>query len=210
MPGRWPRLLVFAKAPMPGRVCRRLAPALGSRGAAVLHMRLTADALARLARPGEWATRLCAAPGVSDPFLGRLARRHRIPLRPQRGRDLGERMDHALAVALRTGAPAALVGTDLPTLGPGEVRSAFGALESGRQVVLLPTEDGGFGLIGLAGPLPGLLRDVPWGTGGVMAAMRRNLRELDADWAELAPGWDVDRPADLARLPGRIRLPGSP
>ncbi|KPV39629.1 hypothetical protein AN478_10915 [Thiohalorhabdus denitrificans] len=194
------RLLVFAKAPVPGRVFRRLAPALGAGDRVRLHMRLTAATLERLAGAGPWRTRLYAAPPAGAPFLRACARRHRIPLRPQHGRDLGERMRHTLEEALAGGGPAVLVGTDLPERGPESVAAAFRALAEGADAVLQPTEDGGYGLIGLARPLPELFRAIPWGTERVAAVSRERLRAAGAEWRELPATWDVDRPEDLARL----------
>ncbi|MFP4607591.1 MAG: TIGR04282 family arsenosugar biosynthesis glycosyltransferase [Thiohalospira sp.] len=194
------RLLVFAKAPVPGRVLTRLAPALDARDRARLHMRLTAATLGRLAGAGPWRSRLYAAPPAGDPFLRACARRHRIPLRPQRGRDLGERMRHALEEALAGGGPAVLVGTDLPERGPESVAAAFRALAEGADAVLQPTADGGYGLVGLSRPLPGLFRDIPWGTERVAAVSRERLRATGAEWRDLPATWDVDRPEDLARL----------
>ncbi len=207
-----PRLLVFAKAPTPGRTFTRLIPALGPRGAAALHMQLTVGALRRLVRPGRWATRLYAAPYTADPFLRGCARRHGIPLRPQRGRDLEQRMHSALAESCASGAPAVLVGTDLPDQGAADVEAAFAALKTGRDAVFQPTEDGGFGLVGVTRPPPGLFTGIPWGTAEVMGAIRERLRGMGAEWVELPETWDVDRPEDLHRLlrQGWSPPPGNP
>ena len=59
---------------------------------------------------------------------------------------------------------------------------------------------GGYGLIGLARPIPELFADMPWGTEAVMATTRERLLRLRVGWAEPAQIWDVDTPADLARL----------
>ncbi|HKJ71731.1 MAG TPA: TIGR04282 family arsenosugar biosynthesis glycosyltransferase [Gammaproteobacteria bacterium] len=193
------RLLVLAKAPAPARVLRRLVPPLTPRQAAALHMRLTADSVRRLAADAPCPARLYAAPDTRSPFLRALARRHRMPLRPQRGNDLGGRMHHALAETL-AGAPAALlIGTDVLGLTPGDIRDALAALRSGRDAVFVPVADGGYGLVGLRRPRPELFRDVPWGGGSVMAVTRERCRALGLDWAELPTRWDLDRPADLQR-----------
>lgn len=197
---RQPRLLVFAKAPIPGRTFTRLIPVLGPRGAAALHMQLTAEALRRLVHPGRWYTRLYGTPDTGDPFLQACARRHGIPLRPQRGRGLGERMHSALAEACASGGPAVLVGTDLPDQGASDVAAALAALAKGREAVFQPTEDGGFGLVGFNRPLPGLFIGIPWSTPEVMTTIRERLCGMGADWAELSETWDVDRREDLFRL----------
>ncbi|MFA9460301.1 TIGR04282 family arsenosugar biosynthesis glycosyltransferase [Thiohalorhabdus methylotrophus] len=194
------RLLVLAKAPVPGQVFRRLAPVLTARQAARLHMRLTAGTLQRLVDPHRWRTRLYGTPDTRHPFLRACARRHGIPLRLQHGRDLGERLHRALAEALAGGGPAVLVGTDLPRLDAESVAAAFRALREGNDAVLLPTEDGGYGLVGLRRPLPELFREIPWGSERVAEATRERLRTTGAAWRELPTTWDVDRPEDLDRL----------
>jgi hypothetical protein len=66
--------------------------------------------------------------------------------------------------------------------------------------VVLPAEDGGYVLIGTARPQPVLFAGVEWGTERVMAQTRECLRAAGLRWCEPATLWDVDRPADLARL----------
>src|SRR5213079_2177592 len=75
--------------------------------------------------------------------------------RPQRGRDLGERLAAALAEELAAGpGPVLATGAD--------------ALTHGADVVLGPAADGGYYLIGLRGPAPGLFAGIAWGTAGVL------------------------------------------
>ena len=201
------RLLVFAKAPEAGRVLRRLCPPLHPDRARLLHMRLTADTLRRLAADPPCPLRLYTAPGTDHPFFHRLGRRYGIPVRRQHGRDLGERLHGALSEVLNGGDRALAVGTDLPDLRRDEVIHALGALDRGRDAVFQPVDDGGYGLVGLSRPQPGLFHGIPWGTGEVMASTRARCRDLGLDWEELPFGWDLDLPEDLARLPSRIRLP---
>ena len=74
---------------------------------------------------------------------------------PQGGGDLGERMHRAIGCALDEGAPCALVvGTDVPALDARMLRAALGRLRT-HDVVLGPTTDGGYYLVGLKAPAPG-------------------------------------------------------
>jgi hypothetical protein len=204
------RLLVFAKAPVPGRVMRRLCPPLTPTQAARLHMRLIADTLTRLAAGAPCPARLYASPDTRHPFLRAQARRHRLPLRRQRGADLGERMHRALAEALQ-GAPAAvLIGSDVLGLQPDDITAALTELAAGRDAVFVPTADGGYGLVGLRRPQPALFRDLPWGGDGVMAGTRERCRQLGLDWRELTTRWDLDRAGELQRPEARALLgPGA-
>jgi len=194
------RLLIFAKAPVPGRVKTRLAGQLGARGAAELYKRLLRRTLA-IAR----AARLCpvelwCAPDARHGFFADCRRDYGVRLRRQRGGDLGRRMNHALNRALAGKAYAVLIGGDCASLGAAELREALDHLATGREVVLGPAADGGYLLVGLRRPCPALFRGIAWSTPTVLAATRRRLDRAGLAWVELSAGWDVDTPADLRRL----------
>lgn len=126
---------------------------------------------------------------------------------PQRGTDLGARMRHAFDDAFATGAAhVVLVGSDLPSLPPQHVSDAVAALMSPADVVLGPTEDGGYYLVGVSQGRAGVACEalfgegVPWGTPDVLAVTLVRLRAAGL-LVELAPPWfDVDEPGDLARV----------
>jgi rSAM/selenodomain-associated transferase 1 len=186
-------IIVFSKAPVPGKTKTRLIPRLGSWGAARLQLRLTRYALivAQAARCG--------------PVELHLSRRHSLfkRARLQRGGDLGARMARAFARARR---PAILIGSDCPALDLIEIRRAWRYLRGGYDAVVAPAEDGGYALIGLRRPLPELFRDVEWGSAHVYAQTATRLARYR--WRELRTVWDVDRPADLERLRS-LRFPSA-
>jgi hypothetical protein len=98
-----------------------------------------------------------------------------------------------------------LIGSDIPDLPAAYVRDAFARLESGADVVLGPAEDGGYYLIGLRAPQPGLLRGVPMSTPTVLADTLALAREQGLR-ADLLPPWsDIDTIADLQQLAARLR-----
>jgi rSAM/selenodomain-associated transferase 1 len=194
------RLLIFAKAPIPGRVKTRLARQLGARGAAELYKKLLHRTL-RIA----YTARLCpielwCAPDARHGFFVACRREYGARLRRQCAGDLGQRMNHALNRTLADGYAAVLIGGDCASLGEVELRAAFGLLTAGHAAVLGPAADGGYVLIGLNRPCPALFRGIAWSTPTVLAATHRRLRQAGVNWAELPPGWDVDTPADLRRL----------
>lgn len=203
------RVLVFAKAPVPGQVKTRLTPVLGSEGAARLHRRLVDRALenAFAAAPGR--VELWCAPDRRHPFFRSRARRFGCDLGDQCGGDLGQRMHQAFGARGAGGFPALLLGSDAPLLTAERLREAASVLERGRPCVLIPALDGGYVLIGLAAPAPALFEDMPWGTASVLAVTRRRARSLGLDLTELAPCADIDRPEDLAGCPPDLldRLP---
>ena len=95
---------------------------------------------------------------------------------------------------------ALLMGSDCPSLDARRLRRAVADLRDGADAVFAPAEDGGYALVGVSRAAAALFRDVPWGTGEVMARTRTRLRRLRWRWTELPAVWDVDRPEDLARL----------
>jgi uncharacterized protein len=192
-------VIVFARAPQPGRAKTRLIPLLGREGAAALHARLVEQALATANRAALTAVELHGTP-AEDEFLSACASRHGAALKPQVEGDLGTRMCAALAGALEQYDRALLIGSDCPALEPEHLRRAAHVLAEGNHAVFAPTEDGGYALVGLGRCDEHVFRGIHWSTGSVMDDTRLRLRRLGWRWHELDTLWDVDRPADYARL----------
>jgi glycosyltransferase A (GT-A) superfamily protein (DUF2064 family) len=97
-----------------------------------------------------------------------------------------------------------LIGSDCPGVDRLTVQHAFEALAE-NDVVLGPSEDGGFYLIGLAAPAPGLFRRVAWSTGAVLTQTIRNAERLGLRVGLLPALRDIDTAEDalaLGWLPG--------
>ncbi len=193
------RVAVFAKAPVPGAVKTRLAALLGPDGAAALHAGLVRHALAAAVQSGVGPVELWCAPDETHPFFERCAAQFRVALERQQGDDLGERMRHAFENAHARGAALLLTGSDCPALDATALRTAARELSS-HDAVIAPAEDGGYVLVGLATPMPRLFEAITWGGSAVMGESRVRLAEMGVRWKELDTLWDIDRPADYARL----------
>src|SRR3989338_5909295 len=203
------RLLVFAKAPVPGQVKTRLIPALGAQGAAQLHRRLVERSLEIAIESGFGRVELCCGSEPDHPFFLECARRYPLLLAAQGDGDLGERMQRAFERALDACDWASLSGSDIPALDAEYLRRAAMHLRSGCAAVLGPAEDGGYVLIGLRRPLPGLFRGMRWGSATVLAETRSRLDRLGCRAAELQALWDLDRPEDLPRIEGSFEWEGA-
>lgn len=190
------RILVFAKAPVPGEVKTRLIPALGAPAAAELHARLARRTIETALSAHVAPVELWCSPDDAHPFFRSFA----LPRRIQHGRNLGTRMAHAFDVTLAESHFAILIGTDCPALSGEYLRAAAEHLAQGEDAVLGPAEDGGYVLIGLRRHDPRLFEDVRWGTAQVLDATRARLEERGFRWHELPCLWDVDRVEDLQRL----------
>jgi len=181
-------VIVFARAPVAGAVKTRLIPRLGAEGAARLQSRLIRAALrtARAVAPVELH--------VTRPHSW--LRSVGVALRLQHGRDLGERMHHAL----KRRRFAVLIGSDAPALRAADLRRALRWLHGGTDVVLAPAEDGGYALIAARRIDARVFADVRWGTTEVLAHTLDNLRRCGLSYRLLRAVWDVDRPEDVDRL----------
>lgn len=210
------RLGVFYKEPVPGTVKTRLVPPFKPAEAAALYEAFLEDTLETVRGAGADEVVLfdgSAPPGWTPPG-GQGLRRV-----PQVGADLGARMTAALD-ALLGGGPAGaaepgialLVGSDAPTLSGAAIRTAFELLEQDRgDLVLGPSPDGGFILIGVARP-PGalLVADIPWSAPTTLEATERRARALGWRPVRSPGGADVDTPEDLARLRRELEGPTAP
>jgi rSAM/selenodomain-associated transferase 1 len=192
-------LLVFARLPQPGKVKTRLIPALGPGAAAVLSARMIDQAVRTAVAAGVGPIFLYGVPHADAAFFRGMRKRYGVRLRGQGRGDLGDRMYRALRRHRR----AVLIGSDCPALKPEDLRTAACALDQ-VDVVLAPAEDGGYALIGTRRVSRAIFDGVAWGGARVLAQTRARLRRLGWRSRELRTVWDVDRPADVARL-GRSR-----
>jgi len=190
-------IAILAKAPIPGLTKTRLIPELGAHGAAVLQERLTERTVETAVASDTGPVTLWCAPELDHTAFQDLAARFPITLKRQPDGDLGERMLGAIAAAQ---GPALVIGTDCPAFEPAHLRAAADALRGGADIVIIPAEDGGYVLIGTRAPQPALFSAMPWGSSSVMVETRARLAVHHLAAVELAPLWDVDRPADLARM----------
>jgi rSAM/selenodomain-associated transferase 1 len=192
-------LVVFAKRPEPGQVKTRLCPPLTPEQAAAFYACMLEDVLetsVRAARALGLEAVLAVHPPEAAETLPAPAGMRR---EPQRGADLGARMEHAAAREFARGSrPVLLRGSDSPTLGLATLRAALDALSS-RDLVICPDRDGGYNLVGLARPAPGVFSH-PMSTGSVLDDTLARARLCGLSHALLPAGFDVDCAADLALL----------
>jgi len=191
-------IAVFAKAAIAGRVKTRLIGELGADGAARLHRALVRQALQTALAADVGTVQLWRSEADTD--LARIAAELDVEMQMQCTGDLGQRMAHAFGVLLPQGRRVILVGSDCPSRMQQDFRDACALLTRGSDAVLGPTEDGGYHLIALRSVHPELFAGVEWGTTSVMEQTRARLRAAALHWDELPMRWDIDRPADLARL----------
>lgn len=194
-----PQLLVVAKQPAAGQTKTRLCPPLTGETAAALYECFLRDTIEIMRATPAVGRGIVYLPAEATAYFHQLAPDFTLTL--QVGADLGERLDHALTVALTQGATAAVImDSDSPTLPVAYLREAFVHLAEGADVVLGPCDDGGYYLIGLRRPQPRLLREVPMSTPTVLRDTLAIAAELGLCVALLPTWYDVDTGAELQRL----------
>jgi len=214
MPTPADALAIMAKAPMPGLVKTRLVPPLTHEQAAQLYRALLADQLEQLKAVDGVARYLAYTPNNAAATMRQFGGSAYAYI-AQRGDDLGQRMQQ-LFVDLWSGGHrnVVLIGSDLPALPLAILGEAFAQLScEEHKVVLGPSRDGGYYLIGMNRPTPELFGKMTWSHDQVLAETAARLRRLDVPFAMLPSWFDIDTPDDLQRLRGlndpelRRRLP---
>lgn len=198
-------VILFAKAPVPGRVKTRLAARYGNHGAAVRYRGLARQTVDHVRMAWSGPMQLWCAPDRRHPWFRQLARRAGMTLCVQHPGDLGRRMGRAMAESLNHHPWALIIGADCAGVEPVLLRQAIAALQEGTELVIGPAPDGGYVFIGMNRLQPELFRAMPWGTADVMQETRARWRHRGRSVLELPGGRDVDTPTDFSRLRQRAR-----
>lgn len=194
-------LAIMAKAPREGRVKTRLAPPLTLRQSAALNVCFLRDTAANLGAVMGAAGVICYTPvGEEAAFDGLLPESFR--LLPQREGHFGERLLAAAQDLLACGfGSVCLIDSDSPTVPHAAFQQAVEALaRPGDRVVLGPSHDGGYYLIGLKQAHPEPFAEITWSTGSVAQETRDRCRAAAFEVVELPLWYDVDDGATLAIL----------
>jgi uncharacterized protein len=201
------QLGMFAKYWQPGAVKTRLAVSIGEYAAASLHRLFVQTLLHRLQNVANRYV-LCFTPANSADSFRQLSLGTWI-LEPQSPGDLGARMRHYFETALSAEEPprTILIGSDSPDLPVEYVEEAAEKLRE-FPVVLGPTNDGGYYLIGLSQLVPPIFDDIPWSTPEVWPQTVARLEAAQIPYHVL-PGWyDVDDDRGLNALLLNINMEG--
>jgi rSAM/selenodomain-associated transferase 1 len=191
-------LVVVAKAPVPGKVKTRFIPQLTSKEAVDLYRCFLQDRLTTINTLKGVDLALAYTPSnareMFDPFS-----RNGIRLFPQRGKDLGERLNNIFVEKFADGYDAvSIIDSDTPDLPQRTIEEAFKRLMSHQSdVVFGPCHDGGYYLVGMRKPHPELFNEISWSTETVLSNTLGKAKKLGVK-ADLLPWWnDLDTFEDL-------------
>lgn len=192
-------VVLMTRVPIPGLTKTRLMTHFTGEQCAELHCAFLKDQINLLTEYVGLPACIFFAPDADMRPLRALVG-GRLPLIPQEGETLGERMSAAIRWGLSQGYTGVIVvGSDLPTLPAHVFRQAADQLDK-SDVVLGPTLDGGYYLLGVKDDYPQLFQDISWGKGNVFAQTIGKIRQLGLRPAQLIPWNDVDTFADLTLL----------
>jgi hypothetical protein len=200
-------LLLFAKTPKPGKVKTRLMAAVSADVAAALHAACIEDTL-RVVRKMRGCDAFVFVAGGTG-YFRRLVKKQgssaRMQVLPQRGSDLGARMENAFRKCFAMGfREVVVIGTDTPWMGVERVRRAFAELKA-SEVVIGPAEDGGYYLLGMRKMVAEIFQGIPWSTERVLELTLEVIAEQKVRGKLLRRDFDLDRPEDLKRAAGMLK-----
>ena len=198
-------MAVMAKASRPGKVKTRLSPPLTLEQTAALNIQFLRDTTENLATiPGSAGLISYTPVGDEALFSGLLP--HTFALVPQRGDGFGERLLAAAQDILAIGYGAVcLIDSDSPTVPAASYYQAVEALaQPGDRVVLGPSDDGGYYLIGMKQPHAAPFERITWSTGSVYAETVARCREAGLEVVALPTWYDVDDAATLNLLTAEL------
>ena len=201
-------VIVFAKNPVPNQVKTRLVPTLSPEQAATLYTAFLTDWYDALVKLPDVDLIIAYTPAEARSDLQVLIGNDAIYI-PQIGADLGERLAAATQWATEQGyTKILLVGSDSPTLPISYISKAFTLLDS-RNIVIGPSTDGGYYLIGfsarnIAMTVPLVFEEIAWSTADVFQQTVASIHSLKATFGLLPPWYDIDTAEDLAFLHAHI------
>lgn len=195
-------LAVFCKEPQPGKVKTRLvADGMSQNEVLQLYTAFLEDILELARQSGAGQKWAYYAPPASEAFQQKLKDKG-FEIEAQSGEDLGQRMARLFQTAFSKGAGRiVLIGSDSPSLPKRYIEQAFQELEN-KEVVIGPTRDGGYYLIGLSKWIPEIFQNIHWSTPDVLMETLSRLDALNIlSKTALLPYWyDIDEKKDLSFL----------
>ncbi len=196
-------LAIFCKAPEIGFVKTRLAASVGDQRALEIYLDLLKITDGET-RPFSSSRNLFVTSALEDSVekMRSTLRQHDLFIDPktsftiQQGEDLGQRMSAAFKKLFKEHQSVVLIGCDLPDLTTVLISRAFDALQN-NDLVIGPSCDGGYYLIGLKKETPGLFKEISWSTEKVLKQTLERAQQLSLNVQLLDQLRDIDTLDDL-------------
>jgi rSAM/selenodomain-associated transferase 1 len=196
-------LAMFAKYWQLGQVKTRLASSVGAAAARDVYLVLLQHLVKRFSRFGDQRTVVFSPPESRPQFRDLLP--GEWDLEEQAQGDLGNRLRTFLTDNLDThGTKLIVIGSDTPDLPVSYVARAVDLL-SEFPVVIGPSQDGGYYLIGMCRLVPDIFDGITWSTNQVLRQTIERLHNRNCPYGLLPSLNDVDELADLMQLMNKLR-----
>ena len=193
-------LILFAKAPVPGRVKTRLQTHCSPERAAKIAEILMEQTVKSAKQFWPGAVYLYVWPDAQHVFLKHLINENQLQVGMQTDGDLGFKMQCALN---EQGYPAVVMGCDVPHCPKSVFEESYQLIEQGENVIG-PSEDGGYYLLGLQQSQPELFADMQWGAESVLKKTMDKADRLRLNLKSLMELNDVDEWSDLLKIAPKI------
>lgn len=199
---------VFLKEPQAGKVKTRLvADGVDQDLVLKLYNAFLNDTLDLIQQASADLKLAFIAPGASTSFIQQVQQK-KFEVLEQQGDDLGQRMAHFFQTAFEKGAQkVVLIGTDSPSLPIDFLREALNRLDQ-SEVVLGPSTDGGYYLIGMSSFYPEVFQGITWSSETVLEETLSVLEKLNKlEKVHLLPFWyDIDQKKELQFLITHLKI----
>jgi rSAM/selenodomain-associated transferase 1 len=200
-------IILFARDPVAGKVKTRLASFLNQDVILELYTRFLNDSIDKICQIKTADPFIGVYPSDSSGYFSRMNKNIEHPpvVFPQEGGDLGEKMYNAFKTRFDEGFEhVVIIGSDSPSLPVAYIETA---LNSKKDLVIGPSTDGGYYLIGMyQKPVDVFSGGIDWGSEKVLKQTLDRV-ELHGSSLELLPPWyDVDRAEDLKFLKTHLEL----
>lgn len=190
-------IVMFSKATEPGKVKTRLTSHMSDLEAAFFHEAFVLDTLDSLSALNNSDRYLACHPDKEHSFFKELEESFDIKPFNQRGEDLGKRMKNAFLYLRGEGhKEIVIIGSDSPTLPVEILNEAFQRLKK-DELVIGPSLDGGYYLIGISGNVPDLFSGIDWGTDKVFEETLKKAKDSGLDFSVLPFWYDIDTIKEL-------------
>lgn len=193
-------LIVFTKAPQICRVKTRLWPALSHRECLYLHRKLIQNIINSIKCNTKIEVKFYAT-NKNYSYMNNTITYEQV------GNDLGARMLHAIQQESKHSNKTVLIGSDCLEFSSNYIKNAFQALKNRNDIVIGPTNDGGYALIGMRKPHPALFKNIPWSTPEVISKTIDVIQKERKKYTLLPEVIDIDDYNDLVKIHQKGLLP---
>lgn len=198
-------LIVFTREPEPGVSKTRMMPYLSADQCAELQRCMLKDLAVTTEKLYKNGTDVIVAYTGGNSFLKETFAGIACEYIEQRGDNLGYKMENAISDVMSMGYDrVVLIGSDIPDLDEESIEEAFELLDE-NDIVLGPTEDGGYYLIGMDEIHKEAFKLEHYGTGSVYEETLKALEEAGLTIAEADEYQDIDTPEDVAEYRSYMR-----